>query len=113
MVPADDATSHTAHVSITALRKLFQTVTNPKVGNIVWSDRPLDLSICNFFVWNLLKCNVCVEGLQTTTATKIKNSQSCSHYTSCIMVIIGNVLLRIQECIDNNGAHQSRVIFKN
>lgn len=109
----DGATCHTARVSMTALRELFPNHIISINGDIVWPARSPDLSACDFFLWGFLKSKVYVERPQTLAELKLKIQEEVARITPAMLRrVMENFRLRLQECVDRNGAHLPSVIFK-
>ena len=54
----DDATAHTAVISIARLRLLFPQLVISRFGNVLWPPRSSDLRALEFFLWGYLKSKV-------------------------------------------------------
>ena len=54
----DEATSHTARISIEVLRQKFPGRLISRFGDIPWPPRSPDLTSCDFFLWGYLKSKV-------------------------------------------------------
>ena len=55
----DDATAHTAVISIAALRRLFLQRAISRFGDVPWPPRSPDLTAPGFLVWGYWKSKVC------------------------------------------------------
>ena len=54
----DEETSHTARLSLDAVRELLGYRVISRFGNVHWPPRSPDLSVCDFFLWGYLKSKV-------------------------------------------------------
>jgi transposase len=107
----DGATSHTARVTMTALRELFPNHIISKNGDIIWPARSPDLSACDFFLWGLLKSKVYVERPQTLEELRLKIQEEVARITPAMLRrVMENFRSRLQECVDQDGAYLSNVI---
>jgi len=54
----DDATAHTAVISIAAFRRFFPQRVIFRFGDVSWPPRSPDLTAADFFLWGYLKSKV-------------------------------------------------------
>jgi hypothetical protein len=109
----DGATSHTARMCMTLLRRMFPGRLVSRNGDVNWPARSPDLTCCDFFLWGYLKSKVFVD--RPHTLQELKNN-----ITNEIRAIGPDVLHRVmqsfrsrlQECERQEGAHMSNIIFK-
>lgn len=104
----DGSTSHTARLSMAAIRQLFGERVISENGNIQWPPRFPDLSACDFFLWGRHKSQVFLSRPATTEELKGKIREEISE----IPVEMLCLTKRLLECLHRRGAHLQDVIFK-
>lgn len=109
----DGATSHTANLSMAALRRLFGERIISRNANVTWPPRSPDLSVCDFFLWGHLKSVV----YQTRPRNLIDlKTQIEEHIANIPEYTLRRTMLslqnRLNECVRRNGQHLTDVIFK-
>ena len=109
----DGATSHTARVSMAALRELFPDGLISRYGDISCPARSPDLSACNFFLWGFLKSRVYIDRPHTIPELKTNIGQEIARIQSDLLRrVTENFWSRLEECLHRNGSHLSGVILK-
>lgn len=109
----DGSTSHTARISMTAVRRLFGNRIISRNGDIPWPPRSPDLSACDFFLWGHLKSKVYSSRPATTEELKAKIREVIAGIPiETLRRTMHNFSNRLQECLRRNGAHLQDVIFK-
>lgn len=109
----DGSTSHTARISMAAVRQLFGERVISRNGDIQWPPRSPDLTACDFFLWGHLKNKVFLHRPATTEELKAKIREAIAEIPIAMLRrTMNNVTKRLQECFRGNGAHLQDVIFK-
>ncbi|XP_046687079.1 uncharacterized protein LOC124372712 [Homalodisca vitripennis] len=109
----DGATAHTANVVINSLRRKFRGRVISRFGDIAWPPRSPDLSICDFFLWGLLKSRVYTNKPRTLYELKETIRQEIANLSPEMLgEMFDNFSTRLEECIAKNGHHLKDVIFK-
>ena len=109
----DGATSHSARLSMGALRTLFGNHIISRNGDIVWPPRSPDLSVCDYFLWGFLKHRVyasrphTLPELKDTIRAEIRNIP-----IHMLERAVNDFHRRLSECQRENGGHLQDVIFK-
>lgn len=110
----DEATPHTARITMSRLREIFPGKLISKYGDIPWPPRSPDLTACDFFLWGYLKSKVYCNNPRTITALQenIRCEIAAIPPELCSRVL-ANVRVRLQECLTRNGRHLEDIVFKN
>jgi hypothetical protein len=109
----DGATAHTALHVMGILREMFPGHLISMRGDIVWPARSPDLSPCDFFLWGYLKSKVYMHRPRTIEQLKRSIQQEVAAIPQVMIHrVMGNFRERLHQCIRNNGAHLSDIIFK-
>lgn len=109
----DGATSHTARISMAAVRQLFGNRVISRNGDISWPPRSPDLTVCDFFLWGHLKSKVYRSRPATTEELKTKIREEIANIpVEMFRRVMQNVPKRLQECLRRDGGHLLDVIFK-
>jgi hypothetical protein len=107
----DEATAHTAWLSMGTLRQFFQHRIISCFGDVPWPARSPDLMACDFFLWGYLKHKVfetCLLDLDTLKQRIVEEINAIQADTlSRVMEI---VVTRVCECIKRDGQHLSCII---
>ncbi|KAK8398607.1 hypothetical protein O3P69_004027 [Scylla paramamosain] len=109
----DGATALTAQVAMVKLRQMFPARLVSRRGDVEWSPRSPDLSICDFFLWGYLKEKVFRGRPHNLEELKMRIWEE-------IAVILlemcqraaENFRHRLQQCIATEGHHLPDAIFK-
>jgi len=110
----DGATSHTARMSMNAVKALFPKRVVSRNGDIPCpTPRSPDLTPCDYFLWGYLKTKV----FETKPRTIADLKQRIQDEVAAIPVemlreIMNSFTSRIEECLRRNGSHLEGVIFK-
>lgn len=110
----DGATSHTAIVSMDLLKLAFPGCLISRNGDFPWPARSPDLTAPDFFLWGYLKAKVFKENPpRTTDDLKNRIRQEVTNIPlEMLRDVMGNFVLRLRQCVENNGRHLTDVIFK-
>lgn len=109
----DGATAHTANVVMNFLRRKFPGRVISRFGDIAWPPRSPDLSICDFFLWGLLKSRVYTNKPRTLEELKEAMRQEIANLSPEMLgKVFDNFSARLEECIAQDGHHLKDVIFK-
>lgn len=109
----DGATAHTAIITMTVLRNLFPGRLISRFGDIPWPPRSPDLTAPDFFLWGYLKEKVFesrpanLEELRNRIREEINLIEP-----ETLQEVMSNFQRRMQQCIQNDGAHLKDVVFK-
>ena len=109
----DGATAHTAEVSMTVLRNLFPGRLISRFGDVPWPPRSPDLTAPDFFLWGYLKHKVFetrprnLEELRNQIREAVKGVEPVT-----LRKVMMDFQRRIQQCIQNDGAHLKDIVFK-
>jgi len=96
--------AHTARASMQPLREIFLRYWISKRGDIPWSARYLDLTLCDFFIWGYVKFEVYkhhqknLETLKEAIHTEIRRKPQ-----KMFEKIMQNFSFRLEQCIDITG----------
>jgi len=110
----DGATSHTARMSMNAVKALFPKRVVSRNGDIPCpTPRSPDLTPCDYFLWGYLKTKV----FETKPRTIADLKQRIQDEVAAIPVemlreIMNSFTSRLEECLRRNGSHLEGVIFK-
>jgi hypothetical protein len=104
----DSLTTHTAKITIRALRGVFGELNgeNRIIGKSLWPHRSPDLNPCDFYLWAKLKSVVYannphdLEALNQNIREAIHNIQQCE-----LQQVSRNLFKRIQACLTAEGRH--------
>lgn len=108
----DGASSHTAHVTMNILRRVFPNRVVSRFGDVEWPPRSPDLSKCDFFLWGYLKARVYIERPRTLCQLKEKIRQEINLIAQDMLLRVeASFTKRLQECENGNGHHLMNVIF--
>lgn len=109
----DGSTSHTARISMAAVRQLFGDRVISRNGNIPWPPRSPDLTACDFFLWGYLKSKVYHSRPATTEELKAKIQEAITEIPlEMLRRTMQNFTKRLQECLRRDGAHLQDIVFK-
>ena len=109
----DGATSHTARESMRTVNDMFPGRIMSRNGNVNWPPRSPDLSVCDFFLWGYLKQKVyatrphTLHELREAIQTAIQQIPM-----DMLRKAMDAVRKRAEICLENNGAHPSKILFK-
>ena len=107
----DGATSHTARMSMNAVKALFPNRVVSRNGDITWPPRSPDLTPCDYFLCGYLKTKV----FETKPRTIADLKQRIQDEVAAIPVemlreIMNSFTSRPEECVRRNGSNL-RVLF--
>ena len=110
----DGATSHTARCSMDAVRRLFPTHIVSRYGDIAWPARSPDLTACDFFLWGYLK-SVVFRNPPPHNTEELKERirhEIAEIPADMLRRVMGNIQLRLEECMQRNGSHLRDIVFR-
>ncbi|PSN42498.1 hypothetical protein C0J52_09799 [Blattella germanica] len=110
----DGATSHTARCSMDAVRRLFPTHIVYRYGDIAWPARSPDLTACDFFLWGYLK-SVVFRNPPPHNTEELKERirhEIAEIPADMLRRVMGNIQLRLEECMQRNGSHLRDIVFR-
>ena len=82
-------------------------------GNVQWPARSPDLTACDYFLWGFLRVYVYVTMPSNVNKLKHRISEEIrAIQPDLIQKVIGNLIVRLNECVRTRGRHLSDVIFK-
>ena len=107
----DDATPHTANITMEWLDRRFAGRLISKRRIPGWSPYSPDLNPPDFYLWGLLKDHVYQNNPHTTAELKVAITQQIHGITrqECVRVI-DNFARRLQVCHQRRGAHLEHVL---
>ncbi|KAF2354392.1 Protein of unknown function DUF4817 [Trinorchestia longiramus] len=113
-IKTDGATAHTAQVAMVKLRQMLgQARLVSRRGDVEWSPRSPDLSICDFFLWGYLKAKVFRSRPHNLEELKMRIQEEIAAmlFEMCQRAT-ENFRHRLQQCIATDGHHLPDAIFK-
>lgn len=109
----DGATAHTARISMALLREMFPGRLISRFGDVPWPARSPDLSVPDFFLWGYLKSLVYNTLPRTIEELKRRIEDEIVRIDEDMLRrVMGDFTRRLGECIENEGGHLLRTIFK-
>ena len=82
-------------------------------GEVRWSPRSPDLSVCDYFLWGYLKSRVYQDRPRTTADLNNNIRREIAAISAEVLQrVMRDLPLRLQECADNAGQHLKPTIFK-
>ena len=110
----DGATSHTAKIAMNVLRPLFSGHLISRYGDIAWTARSPDLSVCDFYLWSHLKSVVnSAPSLHTTHELKLRIREEISRIPVDVLCrAMSSVHDWLAECEQRNGGRLEDVILR-
>jgi len=106
----DGATAHTARASMQVLREMFPGRLISKSGYIPWSARSLDLTPCDFFLWEYVKFEIHkhrprnLETLKEAIHTEIRRIHQVM-----LEKVMQTFSFHLKQYIDNKGHHFNKI----
>jgi len=109
----DGATTHTAVISITALRCLFLQRVISRFGDVPWPPRSLDLSAPDFFLWGYLKSKVYSNHPTDLHALKENIREEIAKLSEeTLQAVRHSFLTRVHLCFEEGGGHLKDIVHK-
>jgi hypothetical protein len=109
----DGATSHTARISMHTVREMFPGRVISRNGDVAWPPRSPDLSPCDYFLWGYLKHKVYEN--RPHTLNELRDSIRTTVLQIPVDMLrkaMDSLRRRAEDCLQNNGAHLTDVVFK-
>ena len=106
--------AHTARCSMDAVRRLFPTHIVSRYGDIAWPARSPDLTACDFFLWGYLK-SVVFRNPPPHNTDELKGRirhEIVEIPADMLRRVMGNIQLRLEECMQRNGSHLRDIVFR-
>jgi hypothetical protein len=104
----DSATTHTAHVSLEALRQVFDGCV---VSRGLWTPRSPDLTACDFYLWGSLKGKVYKTNPHTLEETRHNFRRQISTVSGEELQRVNkNVFRKDTECIRSGRQHLNHLL---
>jgi len=109
----DGATTHTAEISITALRCLFPQQVIYRFGDVPWPPRLLDLTAPDFFLWGYLKSEVYSNRPTDLHALKENIREEIAKLSEeTLQAVMLSFVTRVHLCIEEGGGHLKDIVHK-
>jgi hypothetical protein len=109
----DGATSHTARISMAALRLLFGNHIISRNGDIPWPPTSPDLTVCDFFLWGYLKIKVFSHRPRSIDELKARIREEIDGISiEMLQRAMRNLRMRLEECLRREGGHLEDIVFQ-